>query len=70
MYLSPKDPGVVWQASANWDQGKTIEHEASNPSGRLRVVFIFDVWHPGLTPTERDAVRQVIASEGGVDNAL
>jgi aspartyl/asparaginyl beta-hydroxylase (cupin superfamily) len=59
-----------------WEKGNafvfddTIEHEAANPSDQLRVVFIFDVWHPGLSEVERDAVRQVIASESGVDNAL
>lgn len=59
-----------------WERGKafvfddTIEHEAANPSDQLRVVFIFDVWHPGLSEVERDAVRRVIASESGVDNAL
>ena len=59
-----------------WERGKafvfddTIEHEAANPSDQLRVVFIFDVWHPGLSEVERDVVRQVIASESGVDNAL
>ena len=59
-----------------WERGKafvfddTIEHEAANPSDQLRVVFIFDVWHPGLSEVERDAVRRVIAAESGVDNAL
>lgn len=59
-----------------WERGKafvfddTIEHEAANPSDQLRVVFIFDVWHPDLSDVERDAVRRVIASESGVDNAL
>jgi aspartyl/asparaginyl beta-hydroxylase (cupin superfamily) len=66
----------VGAETREWRRGEaflfddTIEHEASNPTDRLRIVFIFDVWHPGLTPTERDAVRQVIVSEGGVDNAL
>lgn len=31
----------------------TIEHEAWNDSDKLRVVMIFDVWHPHLTPAER-----------------
>lgn len=59
-----------------WERGNafvfddTIEHEAANPSDQLRVVFIFDVWNPGLSEVERDAVRRVIASESGVDNAL
>ena len=49
-----------------WEKGRafvfddTIEHEADNPSAELRVVFIFDVWHPDLSPLERDAVRALI----------
>ncbi len=31
----------------------TIEHEARNDSDQLRVVLIFDTWHPLLTPEER-----------------
>lgn len=59
-----------WRRGSAFLFDDTIEHEASNPSDQLRVVFIFDVWHPGLTSAEREAVRRVIASEGGVDNAL
>ena len=53
-----------------WKRGEalvfddTIEHEALNPSEELRVVFIFDVWHPDLTPVERDAVAALIGTEG------
>lgn len=72
-------PGCWFRVGAEtrfWERGKafvfddTIEHEAANPSDQLRVVFIFDVWHPGLSEVERDAVRRVIAAESGVDNAL
>jgi aspartyl/asparaginyl beta-hydroxylase (cupin superfamily) len=45
----------------------TIEHEAMNDSDSLRVVFIFDVWHPDLTEAERDAVAALIGSEGGAE---
>jgi aspartyl/asparaginyl beta-hydroxylase (cupin superfamily) len=48
----------------------TIEHEAANPSDQLRVVFIFDVWHPGLSEVEREAVRRVVGCEGRADNGL
>jgi hypothetical protein len=50
-----------------WEPGKafvfddTIEHEAANDSDRLRVVLIFDVWHPGLSPAERDTVAAIMA---------
>ena len=72
-------PGCWFRVGAetrSWERGRaflfddTIEHEAANPSDQLRVVFIFDVWHPGLSQVERQAVRQVIANEGGIDNAL
>jgi aspartyl/asparaginyl beta-hydroxylase (cupin superfamily) len=55
-----------------WKRGEafvfddTIEHEALNPSDELRVVFIFDVWHPDLSEAERNAVAALIGSEGGV----
>ena len=32
----------------------TIEHEALNPSDRIRIVLIFDVWNPHLTKQEQD----------------
>ena len=44
----------------------TIEHEALNPSSELRIVFIFDIWHPDLSAAEREAVAALIGSEGGV----
>lgn len=34
----------------------TIEHEARNDSDQLRVVLIFDTWHPLLTPEERGLI--------------
>lgn len=60
-----------------WEQGKafvfddTIEHEAANDGDRLRVVLIFDLWHPGLSPAERDTVAAIMAGtpageEGGL----
>lgn len=57
-----------------WERGKafvfddTIEHEAANPSDELRVVLIFDLWHPDLSERERSAVAAMIgcdASSGG-----
>ncbi len=51
-----------------WKRGEafvfddTIEHEALNPSNELRVVFIFDLWHPDLSDVERDAVKALIES--------
>lgn len=38
----------------------TIRHEAWNLSDQLRVVLIFDIWHPMLTSLERELVAQTI----------
>jgi len=43
----------AWEEGKAWVFDDTIEHEAWNRSDRLRVVLIFDIWHPGLTPPER-----------------
>lgn len=40
----------------------SIEHEARNDSDALRVVLIFDVWNPALSPAEREMVRLVHAA--------
>lgn len=51
-----------------WKRGEafvfddTIEHEALNPTDRLRIVFIFDVWAPDLSATEREAVAALFGS--------
>ena len=52
-----------------WKEGQafvfddTVEHEALNPTDHLRVVLLFDVWHPDLTPDEQSVVANVIAAE-------
>ncbi len=65
-------PGCWFRVGAetvHWERGKafvfddTMEHEAANPSRELRVVFIFDVWHPDLSAAERDAVRSLIEAD-------
>jgi aspartyl/asparaginyl beta-hydroxylase (cupin superfamily)/Tfp pilus assembly protein PilF len=38
----------------------TIVHEAWNYSDQLRVVLIFDIWHPMLTALERELVCETI----------
>lgn len=54
-----------WQRGEAFIFDDTIEHEAMNPSDQLRVVFIFDLWHPDLRPIEREAVAALIASDAG-----
>jgi aspartyl/asparaginyl beta-hydroxylase (cupin superfamily)/Tfp pilus assembly protein PilF len=45
-----------WVPGRAWVFDDTIEHEAWNDSEKLRVVLIFDIWHPQLTPPERALV--------------
>ena len=66
-------PGGCWfRVGAEkrlWREGEalvfddTIEHEAANPSSALRVVLIFDVWHPDVTALEKQAICAAIMSE-------
>lgn len=67
-------PGCWFRVGAetrHWREGEafvfddSIEHEALNPTDQLRVVFIFDVWHPGLGAVEREAVAALIEAEAG-----
>ena len=66
-------PGCWFRVGAEtrfWEEGKafvfddTIEHEALNPTDLLRVVLIFDVWHPGVSPSERAAIAAMVAADG------
>lgn len=65
-------PGCWFRVGAEtrpWREGEafvfddTIEHEASNPTDHLRVVMIFDLWHPDLDPLEQEAVAAIVAQE-------
>lgn len=48
----------------------TIEHEAWNDSDQLRVVLIFDIWHPHLSPPERAMITALAEGIGRFrDNA-
>ena len=41
----------------------SIEHEAWNNSDQLRVVLLFDIWHPALSMKDREMVNALIAAE-------
>lgn len=60
-----------WIPGRAWVFDDTIEHEAWNDSDQLRVVFIFDVWHPHLSAAERALVSALSAGldafAGGAD---
>ena len=50
-----------WEPGTAFVFDDTIEHEAANDGDRLRVVLIFDVWHPALSAAERDTVAAIMA---------
>ena len=52
----------AWVEGRGWAFDDSIEHEAWNDSDRLRVVLIFDVWRPELTPIERDLVSVIVSA--------
>jgi aspartyl/asparaginyl beta-hydroxylase (cupin superfamily) len=51
-----------WEPGRAWIFDDTIEHEAANDSDQLRVVLIFDIWHPGLSQPEREAIAALMAT--------
>ena len=59
----------VGSQTRKWEPGKllifddTVEHEAMNPSDQLRVVLIFDVWHPALSDQEKIGISALIAAD-------
>ena len=53
-----------WVPGKAWVFDDTIEHEAWNDSDQLRVVLIFDTWHPSLSFEER---RLITALNAGLD---
>lgn len=55
-----------WVEGRAWVFDDTIEHEAINDSDQIRVVLIWDTWHPALTPVE----RQLITTLNGALNAF
>lgn len=50
-----------WRMGEAWVFDDTIEHEAWNDSDKLRVVLIFDIWHPHLAPPERALITALTA---------
>ena len=59
----------VGATTRTWTPGEafvfddTIEHEAANDSDEVRVVLIVDLWHPGLSATERAVLTRVMEAE-------
>jgi aspartyl/asparaginyl beta-hydroxylase (cupin superfamily) len=45
-----------WVPGKAWVFDDSVEHEAWNNSDKLRVILIFDIWHPSLTAAERTMI--------------
>ncbi len=60
----------VGNETREWTDGEvfifddTIEHEAWNRSERPRYVLIFEIWHPELSPRQRQLVSELFALAG------
>ncbi len=62
-------PAGCWLRVGNetreWEEGRmlifddSIEHEARNPTGELRIILLFDVWRPEITEPERQAISAI-----------
>jgi len=72
----PSDCSLVVDGKRHeWREGEAIafddtyEHEAWNRGTRLRVVLIIDVWHPGLSAAERDAIATLAGAMGDFNKA-
>lgn len=57
-----------WQEGKAWVFDDTVQHEAWNASGKLRVILLFDIWRPELSNEERKLVAtmfEAIDAYGG-----
>ena len=59
-----------WQLGQAWVFDDTIEHEAVNETDQLRVIMIFDIWHPDLSPAERKAIAATVGAAAMPAGAL
>ena len=65
-------PNGCWLRVGNetreWEEGKllifddSIEHEAKNPSGELRIILLFDIWRPEIGEEERSGISAIFES--------
>ena len=51
-----------WERGRGWIFDDSIEHEAANDSDQLRVIMIFDSWHPDLSPAEQSAISAIVSA--------
>ncbi|WP_337926418.1 aspartyl/asparaginyl beta-hydroxylase domain-containing protein [Luteimonas saliphila] len=53
-----------WREGKCWVFDDTLEHEARNDSGQVRVILMFDVWNPLLSLEEREMVSALASAFG------
>jgi aspartyl/asparaginyl beta-hydroxylase (cupin superfamily) len=51
-----------WKVGEAWVFDDTIEHEAWNDSDQTRVILMFDIWNPFLSPAERELVSAMMTA--------
>jgi len=56
-----------WRLGEAWLFDDTIEHEAWNEADAPRVILIFDVWNPLLTPGERALVSAMMTAKNAFE---
>ena len=55
----------VGNETREWEEGKllifddSVEHEAKNPTGELRIILLFDIWKPELGEDERAGISAI-----------
>ena len=59
-----------WQRGRAWMFDDSIEHEAVNETDHLRIIMIFDVWHPDLSPAEQAAIAAMVGAASMPAGAL
>lgn len=63
LVVPPGNEMRVGTESRPWQEGRCVvfddsfEHETWNCSDRLRVILLFDIWHPEVTPAQMLAIR-------------
>jgi len=56
-----------WVRGQAWVFDDTIEHEAWNDSDHDRLILLFEVWQPALSPAEREAVGRLFQALDAVN---
>jgi aspartate beta-hydroxylase len=55
----------VGNETRGWEEGNllvfddSMEHEAKNPTDKLRIILLFDIWRPEISQEERSAISAI-----------